>query len=109
MENKKDLSFWNFSEKVKEFEGLPQNKLLKKREIDMIFENLHDRIKKFENNPCYNYLDGFYNFLNKTKNSKNYSELQINYENSKKSLDLFRFCLVLSENEESDKINSSSF
>lgn len=98
--NGKKLSFWDFRDETDDDEiiepAFPKT-LIPKKQMNYMHERLYDRIIKYQNSSCFGYMKAYYIFYRKAFDSKTDEDLQINSNNSLRSLKLFTYCLEVEE------------
>lgn len=92
--DKRELGFWRFDEKeVIVFDTpFPKDRTVSSKEMEFVNQKLFNRISKYKNSSCFNYLQGYHDFYIKTIDSKNNEELEHNSNNSMLCLKLFALC-----------------
>ena len=92
------LDFWNFEalrdprKYIPKKSAFPEDRVVPRKEMDFYLEKLSGRMSRYKDSKCYNYLEGYLNFIRKVYESKNEEEMKKSYDNSLKSLKLFTFC-----------------
>jgi hypothetical protein len=105
----KNLDFWDFESvkdpnKIVQKKSLfPQDREVTKKEMEFVKNKLKQRLLRFQDSSCFNYLDAYYNFYLKTYNSKSNEDLNKNFDLSIKCLKLFTYCFEI-EQEEKNKL-----
>lgn len=91
---KKQLGFWRFGEdaKIDVQSPFPKNEILSSKEMHRVNEKLYNRLLKYKNSSCFNYLQGYYDFYTKAYNSKTEYEVIEHSNNATSSLKLFTLC-----------------
>jgi hypothetical protein len=92
------LDFWNFTNTNDPTEikksAFPKDKLVSTKEMTFYFEKLYNRISKYKDSKCFDYIQGYYDFNLNVYNSKNEFDVKRNYDYSQLCLKLFNSCMV---------------
>jgi hypothetical protein len=123
-ENKKveKIGFWDFLyEKgdlvenldkhiiqLNEFNPFPKE-LIEEEQFKFIAKKLGNRIKVYENSPCFGFLEKFYQNFQLAYNSQTKEDYQNKYYLAKANLQLFTFCSEKESNKNKNNLINPNF